>query len=369
MRRMLLSILAALALSGAAHAEGEAGDLAREAAEALGDAAELLAEVETADDRIDALTETIRAYEAGLSTMREGLRQAALSERDVALRLGAEDAELGALLALLQKVTRAGQGRAVFHPSGAVDAVRGGLLASALVPALEEKTSALERDLNDLAALRTIQEAGIATLDDGLARVREARLMLSQAMSERTDLPRRVATDDAAMEALINSSETLAAFADSLVLVDDAPISARRDWSWPVAGQIVRGFEEADAAGVRRPGWLIAASAEALVTSPSDATVRYAGDMPSSGPALILEAAPGTLMILTGHGQSFVERGEIVSEGSPIALMGGGERPAQEKLNESALLGGQSRAETLYIEIRQGQAPVNPAAFLRPTEE
>ena len=60
-------------------------------------------------------------------------------------------------------------------------------------------------ELADLAALRAIEEAGIVTLKDGLQQVRDARLMLSVALSERTDLPPPAATDDAAMEALINS--------------------------------------------------------------------------------------------------------------------------------------------------------------------
>ena len=48
-----------------------------------------------------------------------------------------------------------------------------------------------------------------------------------------------------------------------------------------------------------------------------------------------------------------------------IALMAGEAGHAQENLNDYSLGGGQSRAETLYMEIRQGQSPVDPATFLR----
>lgn len=354
---------------GSATAEGEVSTLADQAAKALGEAAEALAAAEDSPDRIAALTSTIQAYEAGLSAMREGLRQAVLREREVEARLVAQDAELGELLALLQNVSRAGQARTVLHPEGAVQTVRSGILASALVPALEERSDSLETDLIDLEAIRTVQEAGIATLAQGLQQIREARFLLTKAISERSDLPATVATDEAAMEALINSSETLAAFADSLVSDGETDSDPEGQWSLPVAGEVIRSFGETDAAGVRRSGWLVGTAPEALVTAPTDATVRFSGEIPESGQVIILEASPGRLVILTGHAQSFVLRGQIVSQGDPVGLMGGSVPAIQEKLIETSILGGQPREETLYIEIRQGQAPVDPAAFLRPSKE
>ena len=366
--RLVGAVFAVVLLAGAARAQDNVAAEAREAAAALGRAAEALAAAETAPDRIDALTETIRAYEAGLAAMREDLRRAALREREVEASLAGQDAELGEFLVLLQRVSRSGQATSALHPAGAVETVRSGILASALVPALKERSAALETELADLAALRAVQEAGVAILAEGLGQVRDARLRLSAAISERTDLPPSAATDDAAMEALINSSETLAAFADSLALGagEDAGEQA---WAMPVLGQVVRTFEEADASGIRRPGWLMATAPEALVTAPASATVRFSGVVPGSGPVIILETSPGQLVILSGHAQSFVRRDQIVDGGEPIALMGGGRPPEQEKLNETSHTGGQSGDETLYMEVRQGQAPVDPAAFLRPMQE
>ena len=367
MRPFRTVLALAIVICGAAVAQNDVADDARDAAAALGRAAEALAAAETSGDRIGALTETIRAYEAGLAAMREDLRRAALRQREVEARLADQDADVAEFLLLLQNVSRSGGATAAMHPGDAVDTVRAGILASALVPALKERSARLEADLADLSALRTVQEAGLATLNGGLEEVRRARFLLSRALSERTDLPPPAATDDAAMEALINSSETLAAFADSLASGEAAP--DRGTWAMPVTGRVIRTFEEADAAGVRRPGWLFATASEALVTAPASATVRFSGEIPGSGPVVILETSPGQLVILAGHGQSFVRRGQIVAEGEPIALMSGSRPAEQENLNETVLLGGQSGDETLYIEIRQGQAPVDPAAFLRPQQE
>lgn len=368
MRTWRWTALAGLLLAGAAGAQDDLAGEARDAAAALGYSAEALAAAGTAPDRIDALTQTIRAYEAGLGAMREDLRRATLREREVAARLAGRDAELADVLVLLERVGGAGKAAMALHPGDAVETVRASLLASALVPALKERSEALVAELADLSALRTVHEAGAATLSDGLAQVRDARLMLSVALSERTDLPPSVATDEAAMEALINSSETLAAFADNLASGAGGGGEAEA-WSMPVLGKVIRAYDEADSAGVRRPGWLVACAAQALVTAPASASVRFSGAVPGSGAVIILETSPGQLVIFAGHGQSFVRREQIVAQGEPIALMGGSPPPEQENLNETSLLDGQSVEETLYMEVRQGQAPVDPAAFLRPTQE
>jgi septal ring factor EnvC (AmiA/AmiB activator) len=137
----------------------------------------------------------------------------------------------------------------------------------------------------------------------------------------------------------------------------------------PVRGRILRGFNESDAAGVRRPGLVFVTDAQALVTAPSDATVRFSGEVPGQGTVAILEPEAGSLVILAGMETSFVRLGEIVSAQSPIGLMGGKQTLKQKKLNESWHESSQLPQETLYMEIRQGRAPVDPAALLRLGEE
>ena len=122
-----------------ASSEVDVAGLAQEAARQLGEAAEALSEAEKAPDRIEALTRTIRAYEAGLSAMREGLRRAALDERALAERLTDQDEAIGELLVLLERVSKAGQVEAALHPGSAPDTVRAGILAASMVPALEER--------------------------------------------------------------------------------------------------------------------------------------------------------------------------------------------------------------------------------------
>lgn len=369
MRGAAVLLAAALALAAPVRAQ-DAAALARAASAQLAEAAGLLGEAESAPDRIEALTATVRAYERGLSAMREGLRRAALREREVETALAAEDREIASLLATLQSVSRKGGGERFLHPGDAADTIRAGILTASLVPALQERASGLERRLSEMHDLIAIQEAGIASLEQGAADIRTARKALVDTLAAREGGPREVSTDDAAIEALVNSAETLEAFADSL-MPDEVRATWLGDGTWPmpVTGRVLRAYNEADAAGVRRPGWVVATEPRALVTTPVPATVRFAGEIPGQGIVTILEPGPGLLVILAGLDTSFLRREQIVAAGEPIGLMGGTPPPIQEKLNETDPDSGLFGGETLYMEIRQGRTAVDPAGVLRLGEE
>ncbi len=47
----------------------------------------------------------------------------------------------------------------------------------------------------------------------------------------------------------------------------------------PVTATVLHRFNEADAAGIVRPGWVLATGPGALVTAPAAATVRFQGPL------------------------------------------------------------------------------------------
>jgi len=360
MKHLLLCL--ALLAAPAASAQDSPADIAREASDLLNQAALALSNADGARDRITALTATVRAYEHGLAAMREGLRRAALEERALSGDLEGRDAELMQLLAALQTIERSGGAAQVLHPDGPLPAIRAAMLASELVPALNARAKSVASDLADIQDIIALQTAGQTQLEDGLAGIRAARLALSEAISHRTDLPDTAATDVAAMEALTNSSETLAAFADNFATEPAGSSPSDTDWPLPVFGRVLRNFNEADAAGVRRPGWILATDANAIVTAPVPATVRFAGVLPDFGTVVILEPRAGELLVLAGAADLFVVRGQILSLGEPIGLMGGQIAREQEKLIETEQRSGQLGRETLYIELRQGREAVDPGS-------
>lgn len=340
-------------------------DAALAAADMLEDARSGLEAADTRSDRVAALTQTVQAYEAGLAAMRDGLRRAAIRQRTLEADLDARSDEVARLLGVLQTIGRAPAPILLLHPSGPTGTARSGMMLADVTPALQDQVTELRAQLDEVAILRGLQADALGVLEDGLDGAQSARAALSAAISERTDLPQRFVADPVQMALVLASSETLTAFASGLT---ETEASVGPDASTikgaiplPVAGQIVRRFEEADAAGVQRPGILIATRPRALVTTPVSATIRYAGPLLDYGTVIILEPAADTLWVLAGMAEVFGEVGQIVPDGTAIGLMGGNIMQAQAILIESAEGSAGARTQTLYLEVRDGQSAVNPA--------
>ncbi len=382
MRRLFLLLLWALAGPGSGGAPALAGDDpaagALAAIEALNAAAEALRGAEKSRERVAALTQTIRAYEAGLDAMREGLRRATIRETAIRGVFEAERAQLAQLLGAMSAIGRAPAPTSLLHPGGPLDAARADMVATQLVPALQARADALRQTLEEVALLRQVQESAVTVLVEGLSGAEAARVALSQAISERRDLPRRFYANPANVEALANSTETLDAFASGLMELDWLPAKAadavraaagtgfrarKGRLEMPVLGRVLRGFGEEDAAGIARPGLILATRPRALVTLPAPATIRYAGPLMDYGQVVIAEPAEGVLLVLAGLGRIFAAAGEVLPENAPLGLMPDAPGGSQEVLIQAqqGKPGGQS--ETLYIEIRLDGSPVDPAGW------
>jgi septal ring factor EnvC (AmiA/AmiB activator) len=369
---MMRAVLLAVMLAGPVAAQGDASAQARAAVGMLEAAAIQLEAADGARDRVGALTETIQAFEAGLAAMRTGLRQAAIREAQLSKRLAARDGEVGQLLAVLQSIGP-GNPTALLHPDGPTGTARGGLLLAELIPTLNRQADQLRRDLEDVTTLRTLQTDAEERLRSSLTAVQAARTALNQAIAERTDLPKRFTEDPVSTAILIASTETLDGFASGLsqiVTGEDPSVEVPTgiagqigNLPLPVQGIVLRGMNEADAAGVARPGLLLATRPRAIVTSPTAATIRYQGPLLDFGNVMILEPRADTLFVLAGLDVVYGEIGQVIAAGTPIGLMG-----RVEGAGELSTVGdgtGAARSETLYVEVRQDNAPQDPTSWFR----
>ena len=134
----LILALGALTFSAAAQTADPALS-AQRAAQLLERAALAMAEAEDARDRVDALTETIRAYEDGLAALREGMRRAAIREQSITVVFEAEQERLGRLLGVLQSMQAAPAPLLLIHPNGPVGTARSGMIVSDITPAVAEE--------------------------------------------------------------------------------------------------------------------------------------------------------------------------------------------------------------------------------------
>lgn len=372
MKQLALILAAGMFFATNAVAETPA-QAARAAMDRLEAAARQLDAADGARDRVRALTEAVRAFETGLAAMRDGLRFVSIRETELRRDLAAREEEVTRLLAALSALGSSAGPQAFVHPQGAVGAARAGLLMASVTPALSDAAATLRADVEEATVLRQLQQDAAETLRKGLAGVQVARTELSQAMADRTDLPRKFTEDPVRTALLIAASETLDGFASGLTQIGEGETEASLDLPaiadrkgalpLPVAGEILRRAGETDAAGITRPGILVATRPRALVTTPVAATIRYRGPLLDYGLVSILEPAPDVLFVFAGLEAVFGETGQVLPSDSPVGLMGGADGADGDILSPSGERAGTALSETLYIEVRQGDTPEDPLGW------
>lgn len=371
MRLAVLLFCGAL-LNGPAWGADDPAGAARQAAAALRESIVALRAAEGATDRVAALTRTITAYEQGLSVFRVSLRDAVARERQLTGELEASRDRIGQVVAAMAAMQDLPGPLLLMHPDGPEAAVRSGMMLSAVTPALQAEADVLRSRLAEIATIRAVRQDAAQTLQAGLVAAQEARTALSQAAQDRTDLPRRFLSEPEELRALVDSADTLDAFATGIAALESdigPPMedfaAAKGNLPLPVLGRVLRRSGEADAAGIRRPGMIIATRASALVTAPWPATIRYRGPLLDYGNVMIIEPAKDYLLVLAGLGTVYGETGDVLVAGAPIGLMPG-DAATDGAIVDAAQEGdGTDRPETLYMELRQAGVPVDPGAWFR----
>ena len=333
----------------------------------LGEARAGLAAAQDADNRVGALTGVVLAYEAGLAALRDAERKAALVRLATQADLDRESAELARLLAALQSAGGSANSVRIVHPEGALAAARAAMLMAEVVPALDARAAGLRDRIAAIDALMKVGQTARAALDQGRSEVGAARLALTQVLRSRADAAPARDSDAAVFAALSEAGAGLEDFALALV---ENPVAAAiaggkgfadalGQLAPPVAGAVLRAFGAQDAAGIARPGVVFATRPQALITAPWPSTLRYTGSLNGYGNVMILEIAPGYLVILTGMEQSFGAPGQVLPLGAPLGLMGG-----TESLGDDAASGrGETLTETLYVETRRDGHAQDPATW------
>lgn len=361
MRRAALPVLLALSLALGGRAGADAVEDATAASAALAQAVEALQAAQGAKDQVAALTQTIKAYEAGLATLRAAMRNVELRQEALTRDLGTKREQIARLIGALSGLDAQPGPLLLLHPGGPLGTVRSGMVMADVTPALEAQAEALKAELTELAKLQALQGSAAAQLQAGMDQVQQSRTALSQAMSDRTKLPKRLIDDPAKLENLLNSASTLTSFAEGLAPDPAAPegfAAQKGRLPLPVLGRIVLRPGEADARGVKRPGLTLATRPLALVTAPWAATVRYVGPLLDYGNVMILEPGDGYLIVLGGLDRVYAETGSVVGANAPLGMMGGAEGTDADLTQPQGP--GAETPETLYLELRQGAEPVDP---------
>lgn len=340
--------------------------------------------------------------EAKINDGQDRLAKLSVREDDVKASLRERRGVLAEVLAALQRMGRNPPPALLVSPEDALASVRSAILLGAVVPGIRAETNKLVTALKELTDLRQ----AIATEREQLTGMmtasleEEKRLDLLRAENDKkssqttADLEaerkrsEELASKATSLEGLVSSLEneissvreakekarleeeriarlpraerdkleaqTEAGVPDKNRIAPAYPFSSLKGkLAMPVSGDVLRRFGDADGTGHFSKGIVVATGPEALVTSPADGFVVFAGEFRSYGRMIILNAGDGYHLVLTGMDSVRTRQGMFVFSGEPIASMG------VKRVASAAALALETDKPTLYIEFRKDGVPVD----------
>lgn len=375
--------------------------------------AEKTRELEAEIARLEKSRQTLRDEIVKSAALRKNMEEKILAgekrlegmrEREAGVRASLHERRglLAEVLAALQRMGRNPPPALLVKPDDALSSVRSAILLGAVVPGIRKETDALVDDLSTLMDIKSDIDRERTELTGAMQRRIEAEKRTELLVAENEALAqtnnrtlaaeRRRAEELAAratsLEGLIGSLERdIGSVRDAAALArakeeerrgqteaerekaralaresvpDKNRIAPAYEFSelqakldFPVAGDVLRQFGEADGTGHDSQGVTLATNPGALVTAPSDGWIVFAGTFRSYGRMVILNAGEGYHLVLSGMDRVNVREGQFVVAGEPLATMG------EKRVASVNALTLETDKPTLYIEFRKNGKPVD----------
>jgi len=338
------------------------------------------------------LDEEIRRVEARLAQLEasEDRGRAALRKRR---------AVMAEVLMALQRMGRTPPPAILSRPEDALAAIRGSILAGAVLPDIRIQAEGLAADLAELTQLTARIRADRDSLKVSYTALGEERtrinLLVATKQTQGEQTQAALASEQTKAEELAgaqrNVEELIAALASEAQaereganrneapahvpdpanreeaerrLADTSRMSAAVRFgdakgllTYPVAGDKVLGFGDPDEFGGKSQGVSLAARPGSLVLAPADGKVVYSGPFRSYGQILILDAGDNYHIVMTGMEQVNVQLAQFVLAGEPVAVMGA------TKLASIGNVDHTSAQPILYVEFRKDGNVIDSAPW------
>jgi murein hydrolase activator len=350
----------------------------------------------------NALIETAqksRALESQIAVIEARLSQASQRADDMRHSLESRRDVIAQVLGALQRLGRNRPPAILVSPSDMLEAVRASMLLGAVVPQLRAQTEALAADLQELVRLESVQKDERARLAEqmmalaresertkALVEARQAAItkgeqkiddqkaqekdLARQALDLRDLIARMENENKAAAQGAQAARQADLARSQAGEVAEGSPfrdgarlapaidfVKAKGLLPLPVAGTVLKTFGAPDGFGSTERGLTLSTRQGALVSSPSDGWVAFAGPWRSYGQLLIINVGGGYYIVLAGMQQINVELGQFVLAGEPVGVMSAsGTKPVA-----NGALGAAS--SVLYVEFRKDGVAIDPAPW------
>ncbi|WP_246786287.1 murein hydrolase activator EnvC family protein [Bartonella taylorii] len=329
----------------------------------------------------DALIKAAKAERAAandIAEREEKLKKMIEKQAQVHQSLKSNRAEFAEVLALLERMGLNPPPALMVRTEDALASVRSSVLLGAVVSQMQEKIQVLTASLKELTNLRHSIATEYATLKTKMQNQAEQQKRLELLLDEKAKLQKMseeelteqqqkniiLAKKAQSLEELILeldrqsklSSDVSVQVQKNLQLLEQANFESRKgSLLFPVAGKKIQHMNSSSQ--ITRFGEMIETEAAAVVISPADALVAFAGPFRSYGQLIILNVGNGYHIVLIGMSRINVTQGQFVLAGEPLGTMG-----MQFVANSVALDIGKT-TPMLYIEFRKQGKPVNPTPW------
>ncbi len=125
----------------------------------------------------------------------------------------------------------------------------------------------------------------------------------------------------------------------------------------PAAGNPIKNFGAPDGFGGTEKGLFLGTRTQAVVASPCDGWIAYAGAYRTYGQLLIVNAGQGYYIVLAGMDRINVNVGQFILAGEPVAVMGDG----SAKTAAAIAIG--AAQPILYVEFRKDGTAIDPGPW------
>ncbi|WP_026088065.1 murein hydrolase activator EnvC family protein [Bartonella rattaustraliani] len=321
-----------------------------------------------------------RALAKDIAEREEKLTKMIEKRAQVHQSLKSHRAEFAEVLAILERMGLNPPPALMVRPEDVLASIRSSTLVGAVLPQMQEKTQALAKSLKILTNLSNSIAAEYATLKTKIQNQAEQKKRLELLLDQKAKLQKKseeelveqkqkntiLAKKVQSLEGLVLeldrqsklSTDVSVQVQKNLQLLEKSHFESRKgSLLFPVVGKRIR--HDQHSSQLTRFGEMIETEAEAVIISPADAFVVFAGPFRSYGQLIILNVGNGYHIILIGMSRINVTQGQFVLAGEPLGMMG-----MQFVANSVALDIGKS-VPMLYIEFRKRGKPVDPTPWWR----
>jgi septal ring factor EnvC (AmiA/AmiB activator) len=315
-------------------------------------------EVEALRSQLVALGRTEASGERAVGGAKGRLAKLNLEEAQLRVRMGHNQESLTKLLGALQMFQRNPPPPLLVDPHSARDAARAAILIQAIAPELERRSREFAAASAQLQALRRRSAAASGSLFQAESDLADRQAKIQDLIDQKRSLELQLRSDAQVADSDVRRLAARARSLGELVTGLDAreagsahltPPQPAAVFTPPVTGPVARRFGEAGSDPLRAKGWTWTADPNAEVVSPAAGRVEYAGPLKDWGLVLILRTGEDHL-VLAGLARVDVDTGMAVLAGEPVGRV----RPGSAK-------------SEVYLEVRHGVTPVDPARWFGAT--